>query len=228
MLERMKKARMQELGRRGGLRGGVARAKALSAARKAEIARGAAKARWKPSVLVLSQPKDHGELQCFVAQYGNGYALADDTCDPAAVLLRSISACRHDGGLARMLPVFVWRARKEIFASPKLFRRVPPEEACVLGFFLELTSKLGGSALARGVLRDLRRKAKTVEDPIVFFHLMNVSMLREFAEARTSALARSWNLVLGEPDESFKSYFESVTKGLDRAAPMRRASTASR
>lgn len=198
---------MQKLGRQGGLRGGVARAKALSSRRKSEIAKIAAEARWKPGVLVLSQPKDHGELQWFVAQYGNGYALADDTCDPAAVLLRSISVCRHDGGLARMLPVFIWRARDKIFARPKRLLAVSPEEACVLGYFLELTSNLGGVLLARGVLRDLRRKAAPVEKPIVFFHLMNRSMLREFAEERTSGLAKSWNLVLGEPDESFKSYF---------------------
>jgi len=36
------------LGRRGGLKGGPARAKKLSAARKREIARKAARARWKP------------------------------------------------------------------------------------------------------------------------------------------------------------------------------------
>jgi hypothetical protein len=35
------------LGRKGGLKGGKARAAALSKARRSEIARGAAKARWK-------------------------------------------------------------------------------------------------------------------------------------------------------------------------------------
>ena len=211
MLDLMKRD-MTELGRRGGLRGGAARAKALSAGRRSEIARGAAKARWQPNVLVLSQPKDHGELQCFVAQYGNGHALADDTCDPAAVLLRSISACRDDGGLARMLPVFIWRARNKIFARPKVLLAVSPQEACALGYFLELTGRLGGSRLARGVLRDLRRKAATVKDPIIFFHLMDASMLREFAKERTSPLARAWKLVLGEPDESFESYFAKVVR----------------
>jgi hypothetical protein len=117
-----------------------------------------------------------------------------------------------------MLPVFIWRARKKIFARPRMLLAVPPEEACALGYFLELTGKFGGSILARDVLRALRRKAVTVEDPIVFFHLMNVSMLREFAKERTSPLARSWKLVLGEPDESFESYFTSAVKGLHHAA----------
>lgn len=36
------------LGRKGGLKGGVARAKALTKSQRSEIARKAAKARWKP------------------------------------------------------------------------------------------------------------------------------------------------------------------------------------
>jgi hypothetical protein len=36
-----------ELGRRGGLKGGKARAKSLSARKRSEIAKAAAKARWK-------------------------------------------------------------------------------------------------------------------------------------------------------------------------------------
>lgn len=203
---------MKVLGRRGGKRGGPARAKKLSARRKSEIAKVAAQARWKPSVLVLSNPKDHGELQCFVAQYGNGYASADDTCDPTAVLIRAIAACRRDTCLARMLPVFIWRARSQIFAHPKKLLAVSPEEACALGYFLELTDRLGGKRLASKVLPDLRRKTKTIEDPIVLFHLMNRPRLREFAATNSSSLARSWNLVLGEPDESFQSYFTQVVE----------------
>lgn len=41
-----KNAAAVELGRKGGLKGGKARAKALSAKRRSEIAKAAAKARW--------------------------------------------------------------------------------------------------------------------------------------------------------------------------------------
>jgi len=215
MLERMPKQHMRTLGRRGGLRGGPARAKALSARRKVEIARTAAKARWKPTVLVLSQPRDHGELQCFVAFYGNGLTQADDSCEPVAVLLRAVAASRNDGGLARMLPVFIWRTRNTLLARPKELTAVSPEDACALGYFLELTCKLGGFQAA-SVLKALRRKAKPIKDPFVFFRLMDASMLREFAMERTSPLAKSWNLVLGEPDESFESYF-AQSKGFHAA-----------
>lgn len=211
MLERMNKKRMRTLGRRGGLKGGRARARTLSARRKSEIARAAARARWQPKALVLTQPRDHGELQCFVAFYGNGLTQADDGCDPVTVLLRAVVASRNDGGLARMLPIFIWRTRDILLGRPKELTAVCPEDACALGYFLELTCKLGGFQAA-GVLKELRRKAKPVKDPFVFFRLMDASMLREFAMEHTSPLAKSWKLVLGEPDESFESYFAQAKK----------------
>jgi hypothetical protein len=109
-----------------------------------------------------------------------------------------------------MLPVFIWRARQQIFACHHKLRAVSSEEACALGYFLELTSRLGGENVASEVLPDLRRKTKTVADPIVLFHLMDRPRLREFAVENSSSLAKSWNLVLGEPDESFESYFKKM------------------
>ena len=43
----LRKQLMQEMGRRGGQKGGKARADALSAAKRSEIARKAAQSRWK-------------------------------------------------------------------------------------------------------------------------------------------------------------------------------------
>ncbi len=206
------KKTMRALGRRGGLRGGPARAKKLGASRRSEIARDAAVVRWRPTVLVIDQPRDIEELRCFVAQYGNGHARADD-CDPAGVLLRAIVACRNDAGLARMIPVFVHRARAEIFAEPKRLLAVSPEDACALGYLLELTCRLGKFDAPRGLLRDLRRKSRSLKDPVVLFK-------RELAARRTSPLATSWKLVLGEPDDSFESYFEKVCG--DRRPALRR------
>jgi hypothetical protein len=206
------KKTMRALGRRGGLRGGPARAKKLGADRRSEIARDAAAARWQPTVLVLEQPRDIEELRWFVAQYGNGQVRAE-SCDPVGVLLRAVSACRDDAGLARMIPVFVHRARAEIFAEPKRLLAVSPEQACALGYFLELTCRLSKLDGPRGLLRDLRRKSRSRKDPVVLFK-------RELAARRTSPLARSWNLVLGEPDDSFESYFEKVQG--DRRSAIRR------
>lgn len=206
------KRTMQARGRLGGLRGGPARAKKLAPGRRAEIARDAAMKRWQPAVLVLKQPRDAEELRWFVAQYGNGHARSQ-SCDPAAVLLSAVTACRHDAGLARMIPVFVHRARGEIFADPNRLLAVSAEEACVLGYFLELTARLSKRDGPRGLLRDLRQKSRSMKQIVPLFR-------RRLAAKQASPLAKSWKLELGEPDESFESYFAKIQNV--RQAPFRR------
>lgn len=196
----------------------------------------AAQARWKPEVLVLAQPRDGKELQCFVAQYGSGYAQHGADCDPTAVLVQALSACRSNACLARMLPVFIWRASRQIFGDPtKLLTllTVSTEEACALGYFLELTKRFGNRVERpreasrdelnlEDLVADLRRKTRSIERPFVWFRSMDASVLREHAARLTSATASSWNLILGEPDESFEGYFNrAVTLGNLRVEPLR-------
>lgn len=201
---------MRALGRRGGLRGGAARAKAIEPRRRSEISRDAAQARWKPEVLTLAQPRDLGELERFVAFYGNGVA-KHGACDPAAVLVRAISACRNNACLARMIPVFIWRARHEILKDPKKLVEATNEDACALGYFMELADRFGaphgGIRGARSVLRALHLKSESIASPIVIFRSMDRPMFREHAARLTSPAAKAWKLVIGEPDESFESYF---------------------
>jgi len=194
---------MKDLGRRGGLRGGPARAKKLDASRRVAIARAGAAARWKPTVLTLTRPKNLAELHCFVAQYGNGRAHTEN-CDPVGVLISAVAACRDDAGLARMIPVYLHRAHDEILADPKRLLAVSAEEARVLGYFLELTARLGDVAVPANLLRGLRRKFHANARPVALFR-------RELAESRASSLAASWKLVVSEPDESYESYFTKMT-----------------
>jgi hypothetical protein len=107
-----------------------------------------------------------------------------------------------------MIPVFVHRARAEILDDPRRLLSASPVEACALGYFLELTCRLGKFTGPRDLLRDLRRKIRLIDEPVVLFR-------KELAARRTSPLARSWKLVLGEPDDSFESYFEK-TLGANR------------
>lgn len=194
---------MRALGRRGGLCGGPARAKKLAARQRSKIAHDAAKARWKPTVITLGMPTNLDELRCFVAQYGNGRARAEN-CDPAGVLIRAISACRDDAGLARMIPVYVHRACEEIFADPSRLLAVPAVEARVLGYLLELTARFSAVAIPSNLIRSLRRKIRADDPPVSFFR-------KALAAPRPSALAQSWKLVVGEPDDSYESYFAKVT-----------------
>lgn len=193
---------MRKLGRLGGLRGGPARAERLSPRRKTEIAKSAATARWKFAPLTLRSPNDLGELRCFVAQYGNGHARTDGRCDPTAVLLRTLSACRDDAFLARMLPVFIHRARTELFSDSRLLT-VSPRKACALGYFIELTCQLGKIDPPDKLLLALRHKIVGVETPFVLFR-------KESAPRRESPLARSWKISLTESQDSLGMYFEKA------------------
>lgn len=203
---------MRALGSHGGQRGGPARARSLSASRRSEIAGAAARARWRPELLVLRQPRGPEELHCFVAQYGNGLARHAENCDPAAVLIQAIGACRGNACLARMLPVFVWRARDKIFADPDRLLPAAAKHACTLGYFLELTGQLGGFRVDAKLINTLRRRVREVAEPFVLFRVMDRPFLHEIAAERTSELARSWKLVMGEPDDSFESYFQKKVR----------------
>lgn len=193
-----------------GGKGGRARAQALGAQARSDIARRAAVARWTPKKLVLATPRNHGELQCFVAQYKNGYA--PSTCrNPTAVLHRAIAAARKDACLARMLPVFIWRGREDFLKAESL-TQLPAQDACALGYFLELAFRFGGSNAADEVILRLRQRARGVE-PFVFFRLMENAFSPERTVMMTSPAARAWNLILGEPDEGYESHFRKFPLG---------------
>lgn len=198
---------MRLLGRKGGL----ARADAIGSRRRVEIARRGAGARWKPRVLVLDTPRDHEELQCFVAQYGNGFARSACS-DPTAVLHQAIAASRDDACLARMLPVFIWRGQQDFLRSEHV-ADLPARDACGLGYFFELAFRFGRSRSAKATVEHLRERASSINKPFVFFRSMDASMLRERAAEMTSPAARAWNLILGEPDESYESYFRKMIDG---------------
>lgn len=198
---------MRALGRKGGL----ARAETLGAEDRSNIARLAADVRWKPDLLVLDTPRDHEELQCFVAQYGNGYAKS--TCsDPTTVLHRAVEASRGDACLARMIPVFIWRARRDFLRSDRV-ADLPARDACGLGYFFELAFRFGRARSPQATISRLRERASSVKNPFVFFRLMDTSILRERANEMTSPAAKAWNLILGEPDESYESYFRKMVGG---------------
>jgi hypothetical protein len=159
---------------------------------------------------MLEQPRNLSELESFVAFYGNGVA-KHGACDPAAVLARAVTACRKNACLARMLPVFIWRARHELLASLEKLVTVSGAEACTLGYFLELTRRLAAShGSMPGVtkaLGTLRANSVDVVEPFVLFDSMRSPMFMEHVAKLTSPLAKSWRLLVGEPDESFESYF---------------------
>jgi hypothetical protein len=204
---------MAELGRRGGLRGGVARARALSSDRKAAIARQAARARWtKPALVFDRSPRNHGELLSFVAHYGSRAARVSTSQDLEHLVLRAVAASRRDPALARMLPVFLWRVRGNLDLR-KLTREAKTRHtAPALGYLMEVTSKLGGWAGVEVALASLRRHAHPARPEYFFRGTAKRPFAAMAAEERTPVEARKWGLLTGTPFDSFETYFEKVRR----------------
>src|SRR5439155_18686510 len=118
---------------------------------------------------ISSGPKDHDELSSFVAHYGSAVAQLPRRSQLEAVAIRAVGASRRDSALARMVPVFLWRAR-EAFDLTKLVAGARAQGvAAELGFFLEVAAKLGRSRAFEEALAALRPFARP-DHPSYFFH----------------------------------------------------------
>jgi hypothetical protein len=203
---------MKALGRRGGLIGGHARARLLSATRRGAIARTAARARWnKPALLLDRSPRDHGELLAFVAHYGARVARTEGVHDLEGVALRALEASRRDAALARMLPVFLWRVRSEIDIDKMITRARRRGVGSALGYFLELTARLGSWRGFDGAIAKLRAQARPNRPAYFFRETRRHPFEAMLAQERTPADARRWGLLTGTPTDSFATYFRKVS-----------------
>jgi hypothetical protein len=205
----MTRQQMRELGRRGGLAGGPARARALSASRRAAIARAAANARWRrPPAVADEQPRSHEQLLAFVAHHGGEPA---SRFSLEAVAVEAVFASRSDSALARMLPVFLWRSRRALDADALIRRARRRRVAPVLGYFLELTAALGRWRGFDEAIARLRKDARPSR-AVWFFHGTGKHPFEAMlAEERTPEMARRWGLLTGTPTDSFASYFRKTS-----------------
>jgi hypothetical protein len=203
----MKSKAMVSLGRQGG----VARARSLSGARRAEIASVAARRRWqRPALVIDADPRDPGELLNFVANHGAKVSRKTASCDVAGVTMRALRASRSDPFLARMLPVFLWRARHEIDVDDLVARSRAAKLDAVLGYFLELTARVTGFRGYAGAISRLRKDASG-RRPKYFYEGTGKRPFEAMAaEEGTPSFARRWGLLTGTSVDSFASYFEKV------------------
>jgi hypothetical protein len=202
---------MSALGRHGGLRGGLARARALPRSQRVAIARQAARARWNKPLLVIDRcPRDHDELVAFVAHYGTRVARATARCSLENVALQALQASRRDPALARMLPVFLWRVRRKLDLEKLAARAARAGAAAALGYFLELTGQLGSGAGFDDAVATLRAHARPGRPAYFFDEIARNPFEAMAADERTPAEARAWGLLTGTPTESFATHFRKT------------------
>lgn len=199
---------MAALGRKGGLKGGPARARALAPARRAALARRAARARWSRPVLSKDTRVD---LLSLVAHCGSSVSPVEPPRRLEAEVLRAVMQSRRDSALARMLPVFLWRNRDRL-DLPKLASEAKRRgQGPALGFFLEATSKLAGSRLFDEALVILSGSARPARPCHFFQGTARRAFERTAAERATPAAARRWGLLMNLPWESFAAYFAKTS-----------------
>lgn len=198
---------MAALGSRGGRIGGPARARVLPAARRAAIARKAARARWSRPVLSGGAPLD---LASLVAHGGSAVARFPLPGRLEREVIRALKASRRNSALARMLPVFLWRTRDRLDMTELRTLARKQRQAAPLGFFLEASAKLGGTRRFDAALRLLRSDARRTRPSYFFSGSANRPYERLAADRATPALARRWGMLMNMPWESFASYFEKT------------------
>lgn len=200
---------MAELGRRGGAKGGVARARSLGPARRRAIAREAARTRWSRPVLT---PASRFDLGSFVAHAGSGATPAPLPRRPETWVVRAVEASRRDSALARMVPVLLWRLRQRLDGGALVRAAVRRRQVAAVGFFLELSADLGRTRAFDAALRDLRAARLSHRTAYFFAGTARRAFERAAAEAATPDAARRWGLLMNMPRESFASHFARAAR----------------
>ena len=125
------------------------------------------------------------------------------------VLAEGLALSHHDATVARVLPVVLWRQRDRLDHVRLVHEATRRNELQALGFFLELTGRLGGdprlSALSRR-LRD-RRRSRARQ----FFARPHGRMALAAARRKTPPVARRWGYLMNMGLDSFASAFAKHT-----------------
>lgn len=124
---------------------------------------------------------------------------------PEEILADGLALAHHSPTVARVLPVAFWRQRDTLDYERLERAATLRDERQALGFYLELTGKIGGDRrLVRraSALRDHRRTALRP-----FFAGGRRSLARAAARQRSPALARRWGFLMNMDLESFATIF---------------------
>jgi hypothetical protein len=215
------------LGRLGGAKGGRARARALTARRRREIARHAAAARTRSlSAQERRELARHAALARWSAATPAAATVRSWLRDMGAPLTRAVVAPRRapepeqvvvqglrlahtDASVARALPVMLWANRDGLRLTDLVRRARRANEGATLGFFLDLTSELAGSRPFAAAHPDLRND-RPPTDTFFFEGAEKTLVGRELATLNTPPVARRWRFLMNMPLDSFETLFRKT------------------
>jgi hypothetical protein len=121
------------------------------------------------------------------------------------VLAAALSLSHHDAGVARVVPVVLWKHRERLDYGHLVRAATERDEAPALGFLLELTGFLGGDPRLTALATPLhdRRRARLRS----YFPQAQGRIAQALARKRTPPLARRWGYLMNMELESFASAF---------------------
>jgi len=121
------------------------------------------------------------------------------------VLAEGLALSHRDATVARVLPLVLWRHRDRLDHGRLVRAATRRNERQSLGFFLELTGRLGGDRRWASVWEALRDRRRTRVRP--FFAGRQGRMALALARKKTPTLARRWGYLMNMGIDSFASAF---------------------
>jgi molybdenum-dependent DNA-binding transcriptional regulator ModE len=129
-----------------------------------------------------------------------------DEMKPEEALAHALVLAHTDPGLARSLPVLLFKLFNDLDWNDLVGRSREIRELQTLGFFLQIAGRLSGradlEAMAFGLHDGRERKIRN------FFRTRSGKFSKRLAKINTPEIARSWNYTINMPLESFRSFFE--------------------
>lgn len=154
---------------------------------------------------------DADTLRTWLAHYGAplyGSSVANDVPEPEVALAMALSLARQDPSVARAMPVAFYVNRHNLNFARLRDLANARGQGRVLGFFLELTSRLSGDPSFARSARPLR-PLEPRQNAIQFFAVRS-KLERRIAEARTPEVAKRWDFRMNMDLDSFASMFRKA------------------
>ena len=125
------------------------------------------------------------------------------------VLVQGVKLAPNDASVAGSLPVLVWKNKRQLDHKRLKAEALRHGETHTVGFFLDLTGRLGGDQTLVAAAREYRDHRR--RQPKDFFPVKS-SYERELAERRTPPVARDWRFRMNLSMESLSTTFEKFTR----------------
>jgi hypothetical protein len=125
------------------------------------------------------------------------------------VLADSLKLSRQKAVVARALPLAFWKSRRQLNMDRLRREAERRGQTRVLGFFLDLTSKLSGETMFE---KEAARLHVGVPTKLTQFFQPTTWRERKLAEMRTPEVARKWGFRMNMDMDSFESMFRKGTQ----------------